>query len=115
MLACLLACSPVGGYAYGQGDNNASISIVKKNISVKEALEQIKQQSGVFLMYQEQAVQGLMLDLNLENVPLVDALEQLCKETGLTYELANGHVLIRPREEVNFTPPSRKIRHIFMA
>lgn len=99
LLVCLLACAPVGGYAYGQKDINASISITKKNISVKEALEQIKQQSGIFLMYQEQAVKGLTLDLNLENVPLIDALEQLCKKTGLTYELTEGHVLIRPREE----------------
>ena len=30
LLVCLLACAPVGGYAYGQKDINASISITPK-------------------------------------------------------------------------------------
>ena len=110
LLACLLACSPAGVYAYGQDDSGASISITKKNISVKEALEQIKRQSGVFLMYQEEAVRGLMLNLDLEGATLQEALDNLCRQTGLTYEISDGHVLIRPREaEVASVQQERKV------
>ena len=110
LLACLLACSPAGVYAYGQDDSGASISITKKNISVKEALEQIKRQSGVFLMYQEEAVRGLMLNLDLEGATLQEALDYLCRQTGLTYEISDGHVLIRPREaEVQTPQQERKV------
>ena len=110
LLACLLACSPAGVYAYGQDDSGASISITKKNISVKEALEQIKRQSGVFLMYQEEAVRGLMLNLDLDGATLQEALDNLCRQTGLTYEISDGHVLIRPREaEVASVQQERKV------
>lgn len=111
LLACVLACSPVGAYSLGQDVSGVSISITKKNISVKEALEQIKRQSGVFLMYQEEAVKGLMLNLDLEGATLQEALDSLCAQAGLTYELSDGHVLIRPKGEdsVQAVQQERKI------
>lgn len=109
LFACLLACSPAGMYAYGQDNVAASVSITKKNISAKEALEQIKRQTGVFLMYREEAVKGLMLDLDLEGATLTEALDSLCEQTGLTYELSDGHVLIRPREEAQAVQQERRI------
>ena len=84
----------MGLYAYGQNDSAVSISISKKSISVKEALELVKKQSGVFLMYREEAIKGLEVDLDLNGVSLTEALDKLCAEAGLRYEISNGHVLI---------------------
>lgn len=99
LLACALACSPIGLYAYGQDDVGVSISINKNNISVKEALEMIKKQSGMYLMYREEAVKGLNVNLDLEGVSLTEALDRICRATGLTYEMSNGHVLILGKSE----------------
>lgn len=94
LFTCVLACNPMGLYAYGQNDSAVSISISKKSISVKEALELVKKQSGVFLMYREEAIKGLEVDLDLNGVSLTEALDKLCAEAGLRYEISNGHVLI---------------------
>lgn len=109
LLACALACSPVGVYAYGQNDTGVSISISKKSISVKEALDLLKEQSGAFLMYREEAVKGLTIDLDLNKVSLTEALDKLCEEAGLTYEISNGHVLILSKAEHNREVAEKKI------
>ena len=108
LLACVLACSPMGMYAYGQNDTDISISINKKGISVKEALDLLKEQSGVFLMYREEAVKGLKVDLDLNGASLTEALDKLCAETGLTYEFSNGHVLIYSNEKLKSNPLQEK-------
>ena len=112
LFACLLACSPTGVYAYAQGDVGTSISITEKNISVKEALEQIKRQSGVFLMYQDETVKGLVLDLDLKGVTLQEALSTLCSQADLTYEFSDGHVLIRPKNEVETVKIGQQKRRV---
>lgn len=109
LLACALACSPVGVYAYGQSDTGVSISISKKSISVKEALDLLKEQSGAFFMYREEAVKGLTIDLDLNRVSLTEALDKLCEEAGLTYEVSNGHILILSKAERNHEVAEKKI------
>lgn len=109
LLACALACSPVGVYAYGQSDTGVSISISKKSISVKEALDLLKEQSGAFLMYREEAVKGLTIDLDLNRVSLTEALDKLCEEADLTYEVSNGHILILSKAERNHEVAEKKI------
>lgn len=109
LFACVLACNPMGLYAYGQNDSAVSISISKKSISVKEALELVKKQSGVFLMYREEAIKGLEVDLDLNGVSLTEALDKLCEEAGLRYEISNGHVLILSKAVRNNEVVEKKI------
>lgn len=80
------------------------ISIQRSNISVKEALDIVKQQSGVYLMYQEKIInRSLRINLNLKNATLEKALDSICSQAGLKYELADDHVLLTP-----LLPPKQK-------
>lgn len=71
------------------------ITIQKSNITVKEALDIVKQQSGIYLMYQEKIInKSLRINLNLKNAPLEKALNSICSQAGLKYEFADDHVLL---------------------
>ncbi len=76
-------------------DEAKHVSIHKTGISVKEALEQVKEQSGIYLLYQESVIdKSVRLDLNLKNASFREAMDAICPAAGLSYEVSNDHVLI---------------------
>lgn len=71
------------------------VSIQNPSISVKEALEQVRAQSGIYLLYQEDIIdKGLRLNLNLRNASFEEAMNVICSSAELKYEVSNDHVLI---------------------
>lgn len=71
------------------------VTIQNAGISVKEALEQVKAQSGVYILYNEADIdKSLRLKLNLKNVPFKKAMDAICQEAGLAYKVSKNHVLI---------------------
>lgn len=82
--------------AFASEPENKLITIQKKEISVINALDMIKQQAKVSVMYQDEIVnKRLMLNLNLKEVPLTKALEVVCEPAGLEFSLRDNYVLIR--------------------
>lgn len=91
-------------------DNAKLITIVNSDISVREALEQVKKQSGVSLMYQSGIVESKPhLHLNLRNVTLQQALDIICPAAELKYVLKEDYVLITKAKEKKEPSPKKKI------
>lgn len=92
----LLLASPLASFAHEPDDIHGSISIVQKGISVKDALEQVGHQSDMLLLYQENVLEKSgTLDMNIIDVPFLQALNLICAQANLTYEVTGRHILIR--------------------
>ncbi|WP_353123812.1 SusC/RagA family TonB-linked outer membrane protein [Dysgonomonas capnocytophagoides] len=76
--------------------NSSSLVTIKKNrIGVEEAFSIIKEQTHYFIMYENQIIDNrLKLKLDLENVSIEKALDDICSKSGLKYEIMDSHVLI---------------------
>lgn len=91
ILLVIAACS-----VFGADPVNKLITIQRKEISVINAFDMIKQQAKVSVMYQDDIVnKKLILNLNLKDVPLAKALEAVCEPAGLEFSLRDNYVLIR--------------------
>lgn len=90
-------------------DGGKHVSIQKNGISVKEALEQVKEQSGIYLLYQENIIdKSVRLDLNLKNASFREAMDAICPAAGLSYEVSNDHVLITQAKQPAAAQPAPK-------
>ena len=94
MLICM-CCVLNSAFANIMADKN--VTIKSENISVKEALNTIKKQTGINIMYEDATLNNVPLKLTLEKVPLEQALSVICSQAGMRYELVeNNYVLILP-------------------
>lgn len=94
-------------------DNAKLITIVNSDIPVRDALEQVKKQSGVSLMYQSGIVDNKQhLNLNLRNVTLQQALDVICPAAELKYVLKEDYVLITKAKAKKQELPKQKITGI---
>lgn len=94
-------------------DNAKLITIVNSDILVRDALEQVKKQSGVSLMYQSGIVDNKQhLNLNLRNVTLQQALDVICPAAELKYVLKEDYVLITKAKAKKQELPKQKITGI---
>lgn len=72
-----------------------NISIKKNKISVKDAFSSVKQQAKVFVMYENNSInEKQLIDLNLSQVSLQTAMNEICKQAGLKYEVKGQYVLV---------------------
>lgn len=94
-------------------DDAKLVTIVNPDISVRDALEQVKKQSGVSLMYRSGIVENKpRLHLELRNVTLQRALDVICYASGLKYTLKEDYVLITKATEKKEALPKKKITGI---
>lgn len=78
--------------------HNKTVTIKRANITVVAAFDMIKQQTGVSIVYQEDAInKGIRLNLDLINVPLKTAIEAVCNSAGLEYTLLDNYVLVKKK------------------
>lgn len=76
------------------------ISIQKNEISVIQALDIIKSQAKVSIMYQDNIInKNLFLNLNIQNAPLKKALKEICDPAGLDFSFRDNYVLITVSKE----------------
>lgn len=93
-------------------DEANPVTIVSRDISVRGALEQVKKQSGVSLMYQSDIINDqLRLNLNLKQASLKEALDAICTPAGLKYVLKESYVLITKAREAGRQPLSKRRIH----
>lgn len=94
MLVCM-CCVFNSLFANILADKN--VTIKSENISVKEALNMVKKQTSVNIMYEDATLNNVPLKLKLEKVPLEQALSVICSQAGMRYELVeNNYILILP-------------------
>ena len=68
--------------------NGAKITIKKNSISVIEALKEVERQSGMSVGYNDSQLKNKpAITLNIEVASLENALAQILKGTGFTYQL----------------------------
>ena len=73
------------------------VTIKSENISVKDALNAVKKQTGMNIVYEDATLNNVPLKLKLEKVPFEQALSVICSQAGMRYELVeNNYVLILP-------------------
>ncbi|MDR2816074.1 MAG: SusC/RagA family TonB-linked outer membrane protein [Proteiniphilum sp.] len=78
------------------------ITIKKDNISVIEALQAIEKQSKMFVAYNESQLKNQKaLNLDIDNKRVDDALNQILKGTGFTYQLKDNLIAIVPHQQAN--------------
>lgn len=73
----------------------AGITIKNKDISLQEALAKVKEQTGVYVMYENGVVDAERhISLDLQNVSLPVAMDAICAKGGLSYEIKGEYVLV---------------------
>lgn len=85
------------------------VSIELKNASLREIFEQVKKQTGLSFMYSNDDVRNLQK----QNFKIIDAdvtvaMEKCLKDTGLTFELTNGVVIVKPVIPAKNTSPQKE-------
>ena len=86
------------------------VTLVNPDISVREALEEVKKQSGISLMFQSDIIdEKVRLKLNLKNVTISEALDAICTPAGLQYEVDGKYILIVKAKKRIPGSPKKKI------
>jgi len=74
-----------------------SISMIVKNEPIREVFSEIRRQSGMMIMYNEEEVDTeLRVSVRANNNSLIEVLDQMLENTGLTYEVLENYILIKP-------------------
>ena len=88
---------------------SARITIQKKNISVIEALKEVEKQSDYSVGYNDSQLKNKpILSLNFKDIPLENALAQILKGTGFTYQFKGKYIMIVP-DNVSKTTANKKV------
>lgn len=73
----------------------ADITIKDSSVTLQEALNAVKKQGKVYVMYENGTVNGNQrLKLNLDNASVQTAMGEICRQAGLKYELKGNYVLL---------------------
>lgn len=76
------------------------ITILEKNISLKEAFNEIEKQTNYSIAYKKSETdEKQKINLSLKDVSLEKALEEILKDTGLTYKINGYHIILTPKNE----------------
>ncbi len=85
--------------------NSAKITIQKKNISVIEALKEVERQSDFSVGFNDSQLKNKpVLNLDLRAVTLENALVQILKGSGFTYQFKGKYIMIIPDNKPKETP-----------
>ncbi|WP_321280990.1 SusC/RagA family TonB-linked outer membrane protein [Marinifilum fragile] len=71
------------------------VSLQSGEMSVREVFKELKAQTGTYFMFSEKEVdESLTVNANFSQVSLKEALDVVCKQTSLKYEIIDDYVLI---------------------
>ena len=101
---CMLLFASV---VYAQ--QNSKISIIKKNITLREALMSVREQTKMSVSYNDTQLPTRKLNLDIKNEPLEEALRIILKDTGFTYKVKNNYIMIIPENAQNEKGKPRNI------
>ncbi|WP_276088588.1 SusC/RagA family TonB-linked outer membrane protein [Pedobacter sp. JY14-1] len=76
-----------------------NVTVSRKNTTLETVLKDIRKQTGYLFFYSgKQSLNKQLLDVNLKNVPLQEALNACFKDLGLTYNIVDKTIVIRNEE-----------------
>lgn len=99
-LICLIfaiCCALNIGTAMAQ---HKAVTLALKNVSIETALNEVKRQSGVNILYNAGLFEGASpVSVNVKNVDYETVLKQILNNRGFGYVLKNGFVVIRSQQQ----------------
>lgn len=104
LIICLLL---VGSAIYAQ--NSSKITIKRKNISLQEALAEVRKLTHMSISYNDSQLPVNRISLDIEKQPLEQALKVILKGTGFTYLIKDNYIMIVPEQNIK----KAKSRNIF--
>lgn len=103
LISCLMF---MGTALFAQ--NAERITIKNSNITLKKALTEVEKQSKMSVAYNESQLANKSVSLDIENQSLENALSIILKNTGFTYQIKNGCIVVVPIQKETSTK-SKKI------
>src|SRR5690606_18260392 len=92
-IVMLIALSNVSAKSYGQ-----SVVLRMKNASIKEVLQVIENQTGYHFLYDNKDISKAgLINVNIANVPLEEALEACFKDQPLTYKIFKNTIVLKEK------------------
>ena len=77
-----------------------TVHLKLKNTTLREAFKALKQQTGVYFVYNEEEVsKDWRLSVDLEDASLEEALDKVLKDAPYAFERVNNMVVIKPMED----------------
>ena len=95
LIICLLL---VGSAIYAQ--NSSKITIKRKNISLQEALAEVRKLTHMSISYNDSQLLVNRISLDIEKQPLEQALKVILKGTGFTYLIKDNYIMIVPEQNI---------------
>ena len=95
LIICLLL---VGSAIYAQ--NSSKITIKRKNISLQEALAEVRKLTHMSISYNDSQLPVNRISLDIEKQPLEQALKVILKGTGFTYLVKDNYIMIVPEQNI---------------
>ena len=84
-----------------------TVSLNLQNVTLREAFEAVKQQTGVYFVYNEEEVsQEVKLDVEVSGVSLENAMKQILQGLPYSFECLEGMVVITPIPEQQAQKPN---------
>jgi len=100
----LLAVLPVYGYAQEQ----TRLNVAFDNLTVEEAVTQLKKQTGYEFVYQNNTLSNKgRVTIMMQNVSIKDVMDKIVANRGLEYTILNKVVAIRISDPVKPTTPTK--------
>lgn len=95
LIICLLL---VGSAIYAQ--NSSKITIKRKNISLQEALAEVRKLTHMSISYNDSQLPVNRISLDIEKQPLEQALKVILKGTGFIYLIKDNYIMIVPEQNI---------------
>ncbi|WP_444106922.1 SusC/RagA family TonB-linked outer membrane protein [Bacteroides sp.] len=95
LIICLLL---IGSAIYAQ--NSSKITIKRKNISLQEALAEVRKLTHMSISYNDSQLPVNRISLDIEKQPLEQALKVILKGTGFTYLIKDNYIMIVPEQNI---------------
>lgn len=90
--------------------NAQRVSIELKNVSLGKIFEQVKRQTGMSFMYSNDDVRHLQKrDFKMTDADVATIMEACLKDTGLTFEVVDEVVIVKPAVQVMNSAPQKKM------
>lgn len=97
------------GVSYSQTPQKAEISLRLDNVSLKEALDAVKQQTGYSFWYRHEEIDlGRKVSVQVRNRDIRDVLDRLFAGAGIAYTIDEKHIVLYKKSRDADAPQQQK-------
>ncbi|OOV17572.1 SusC/RagA family TonB-linked outer membrane protein [Flavobacterium sp. LM4] len=94
----------------GNVDLNNRVTLKVENESIKSIFQKIEKQVDVHFMYESNQINGNQkISLKLSNVPLEQALDKICSNFSLRYEIVSNNIVIKKNQRIGAVDQNKLI------